>query len=506
MSPPESSPAEPGPRPRLTRLTLFVLGTMNLVDCINATIMIPYIDRMVADFLHESPKSPNVVQTVGLLIGLYSFCEVLFSVFWGKLSDRIGRKPTLLIGLGGSIIAPIIIGLAPSLQVVFAARFLDGFFCGNIGVTKTYLGEIVDASNEARGFSIMAVCFSVGLFVGPALGGELVFPAQTFPSVFSGTLFDRYPYLLPNLVYACFTAIAWVIGAIYLEETYPRSARRADALLRRGRDHTEAARSLMSLDAEGDVQQPRWRCCARCRSRGSTGALWSLVLAYALLSGYATAWSQNFALIVSLPRTINGFGFGPQAIGALQNCSGVGLLVTQLFLYPYLTDKFGFLKCFVIGSFTNILATVLFPVYGLLADPEVFHAWRYVPLGASLCVGQAAFGFCFPTIFVWINRAAQGMDRGAVNGWANSVGALARAVFPPLQDALLSLGLGLETNVSGGRYLPVFANALVYLVTLVLIISATRRAAAVEESAPKPRVSEHSTEASSRTSEPLAGA
>ncbi|CAL1164714.1 unnamed protein product, partial [Cladocopium goreaui] len=118
---------------------------------------------------------------VGMLIGLYSLCEVIFSPLWGTFADKVGRKPALLIGLGGSCIAPVMFGLGTSLPTIFAARALDGFFCGNIGVTRTYLGEIVDESNEAKGFSFLALCFSAGLFVGPILGGELLGAANWAP-------------------------------------------------------------------------------------------------------------------------------------------------------------------------------------------------------------------------------------------------------------------------------------------------------------------------------------
>merc|ERR1712194_867122 len=92
--------------------------------------------------------------------------------------------------------------------------------------------------------------------------------------------------------------------------------------------------------------------------------------------------------------------------------------------------------------------------------------------GTSMLVGQAAAGFCFPTMFVWINRSLEGKDRGTWNGWINSMGALFRASFPPTASALLSLGL--KSSLPLGRYLPVFVDALAGLACLLLTTNTVR--------------------------------
>ena len=111
--------------------------------------------------------------------------QVLFSAFWGMLADRVGRRPVLLLGLAGSAVAPVIFGTAQSLSVALSARLLDGFFCGNVGVARTYLGEMVDRTNEAKAFGVMASTFSLGLFIGPTLGGTLAYPAKFYPAIFA---------------------------------------------------------------------------------------------------------------------------------------------------------------------------------------------------------------------------------------------------------------------------------------------------------------------------------
>jgi len=443
-------------RPRLTFGTLAVLGAMNLSDCVSYSLPTPYVDEMVSRFMERPTDDASVVQTVGLLIGLYSLSEVVFSPFWGFLADYIGRRPVMLIGLAGSTISPVLFGFAGSLPLAFLWRGMDGFFCGNTGVVKTYLGELVDRTNEARGFSFLAVCFSLGLFIGPMLGGQLVDVAVWWPTVFRGTAFERHPYLLPNLIYALFAGASWLLGFCLLPETLPPWDRY------RGRGRLPHPEGLLSnREVETRVSDPDMR-----RKTRDTLIALLFVGTYCLLTGYYAAWVQNYVLIVSLPRSIDGFNLTPQGIGMTQNAAAVGQLSTQLLLYPYLTKRFGFLVCFIGGCIVNSIVTLLFPVYGIMADPDTFGAWRYAPLLIMMTVGQAASGFCFPTVFVWINRALEGKDRGTWNGWCNSLGALSRAVLPPAMDGLLSFGL--RSHRFGGRYMPVFANAVIGLSVLIL--------------------------------------
>lgn len=469
MTTPDGSDARP--RPKLTTSTLFVLGAMNLIDCINVSLLTPYVDTMVSDFLDKSPADPQVLQSVGLLVALYSLAEVLFSPLWGWLADRFGRRPVLLVGLLGSAVAPVLLGLSRDLPTAFAARALDGFFCGNLGVTKTYLGEIVDETNEARGFSFLAVCFSVGLIVGPFLGGNLVNPVDWAPGVFRGTVFDTFPYLLPNLTYAVMAGISWIIGFFSLEETLRREPAPSAAGLLPSAPPT-LARQFSTPKAREDWVPPlpidpsplsapsspsvdRRGCALPCAHWPRKLSL--MIMSYCLISGYFSAWGQNFILITSLPRSMDGFALEPSDIGLLQNCAGVGLLLGQLILYPYFTKRFGYLPCLTAGFIVNIIVTLLFPVYGMFADPDVFGFWRYLPLAFMQAFGYLSISFCFPTMFVYINRFMEGLDRGQVNGWTNSGGALLRGLFPIFSSSMLSLGLA--SPIAGGRYLGVYVNA-----------------------------------------------
>uniref|UniRef100_A0A6U6UMQ0 Major facilitator superfamily (MFS) profile domain-containing protein n=1 Tax=Zooxanthella nutricula TaxID=1333877 RepID=A0A6U6UMQ0_9DINO len=480
------------PRPRLTTKTLFVLGSMNMIDCINANLLTPYVVQMVSDFMHTSPKDPQVGHVVAILVGLYSVCEVCFSVFWGAIADRLGRKPALLIGLAGSVIAPIMFGLGKSLTVVFVARFLDGFFCGNVGVSRTYLGEIVDSSNETQAFGFLAVCFSFGLFIGPILGGQLVYPASFAPSLFGGTIFDTYPYLLPNLTYAVFALVAWVIGAIFLEETLPEDQRRGCCRFRErrvlqrqlsnswtGTDPSGAPHSSpMSAEERGTVETAR-RCYPR--------TLLQVILAYCALAGTTAASTQLFVLITSYPSSEGGFGFGPKQIGFLQNFAAVGLLLTQLFIYPRACKRFGFYRIFMLGWAIFVVSCAMFPVCGIFADAERYgEVPRFAALGISQFFSAMGAGFCFPTAFAFINRASSGLDKGVANGWANSCGAMCRGLWPPIFAWLL--GILARSDIPDGGYNAVHINLIVGTVAIVAAMPGLRAADRMATNARKPSV------------------
>ena len=209
---------------RLFKRRLLVIGAMRLVDSMTVTMIMPYGLEMVSMFLDQGTGSPEVSTVYAWLIGLYSLFEIIFSPFWGMVADVMGRRPCLLIGMAGTAIAPVLLGLGQSLTAVFLCRALDGFFCGNQAIIRTYLGELADKGDEARAFGFLVLCFVLGLIVGPFLGG-LAVPARWAPQVFSGTLFERYPFLLPNLIFGVFAAIVCILGFVCLQETLPKARR-----------------------------------------------------------------------------------------------------------------------------------------------------------------------------------------------------------------------------------------------------------------------------------------
>ena len=154
----------------------------------------------------------------GLLGSAFSMGELFGNLLWGVYADRVGRRPALMYGLAGTIISSCLFGFAPNFWVAVLARFAWGFLNGNVGVGKTYLAEILDDSNNARGMSLFSVIGGVGRTVGPMLGGFFSSPAISYP-VFRGTVFELYPFALPGVLVSSTCLVVVILAWFNLSET-----------------------------------------------------------------------------------------------------------------------------------------------------------------------------------------------------------------------------------------------------------------------------------------------
>lgn len=109
----------------------------------------------------------------GLLMSIYSFMQFIFSPFWGKLSDKHGRRPILLICLAGEVIAYLIFAQARTLELLFIARMLSGFFGASISTASAYISDITPPNERSKGMALIGAAFGLGFLFGPAIGGGL---------------------------------------------------------------------------------------------------------------------------------------------------------------------------------------------------------------------------------------------------------------------------------------------------------------------------------------------
>src|SRR5512139_2816062 len=146
----------------------------------------------------------------GLLIALYAIMQFLFSPFWGSLSDRVGRKPVLLIGIFGSGLTVLMFGLASQLWMLFAARLLSGLLASaTMPAAMAYIGDSTNEAERGGGIGQLGAAAGLGLILGPGLGGWLA----------KGSLST------PFFIAAALSLVAVLLIAAFLPESLPLSAR-----------------------------------------------------------------------------------------------------------------------------------------------------------------------------------------------------------------------------------------------------------------------------------------
>lgn len=158
-----------------------ILFGVVLIDLIGFGIVIP-----ILPFL--SPQLGADKIDIALIIVTYAACAGLFGPFWGRLSDRRGRKPVIMICLAGAAVSYVMLGLATELWMIFLARGFAGVMAGNFGVASAMMADITTPENRAKGMGLIGAAFGLGMVLGPLLGGLLAGDSGSFalPCVFAG--------------------------------------------------------------------------------------------------------------------------------------------------------------------------------------------------------------------------------------------------------------------------------------------------------------------------------
>lgn len=194
-----------------------ILFVVILIDLIGFGIIIP-----ILPFL--SPQLGADKMDIALIIVTYATCSGLSGPLWGRLSDRIGRKPVIMICLAGAVFAYLMLGMASELWMVFVARGFAGLMAGNFGVASAMIVDLTTPQNRARGMGLIGAAFGLGIVLGPLLGGLL-----------TG---DGSGFALPCFVAGGMSLLAILAAALFLPESLTREKRAHN------REHHAHARAM----------------------------------------------------------------------------------------------------------------------------------------------------------------------------------------------------------------------------------------------------------------------
>lgn len=320
---------------------------------------------------------------IGLVLSIYSLMQLIFAPMLGALSDRVGRRPIILIGLIGSSVGYLIYGFAASFAVLLIARAIHGMFAATISTAQAYIADTTDETNRARGMGMIGAAFGLGFVLGPAIGGLLGRTSLSAPVFFACAL----------------TFANFIFAVIVLPES------RSPA----GDAPPFALRNLFGAPA-----------VLRDFANGRLTRLFTI----AFLQTLALAGLEaTFAMMV--PRV---YGYSALGVGLLLAYAGLMQAVAQGFLIGRLTRKAGERAVLAVGLV--VLAIGLIPLGSLHSHFVLFAALAMVSLG---------YGLGSPAIASLITLDAQRGHEGGALGLNQSALSLARIVGPIVGGLLYQL-------------------------------------------------------------------
>ena len=318
---------------------LLVLFLVTMIDMIGFGIVIPFLTYLVEDLATENDVL-DIGIWVGLLMTSYSAAQFLFSPIWGGLSDRIGRRPVLMIGLLGNTVFFTMFGLANTLYMALIARFFAGVFNGNIAVARAYIGDVSTSTQLASRMGIIGAAFGLGFTVGPFLGGELSSPAERW-DMFVGTIFETYPYLLPCIIASLLSIFSLLLAFWYLPESLTSDPR--------SKPSSQPWSVTMKLTASN---------VKRMLGTKNIGSLMGVTFLY--MFGF-TVMHAVFILYTQMSPDQGGLGFSESDNGRIFALIGILGIVTQGGLIGPLTRRFGSLFILRFGLVLTGIGLVLIP-------------------------------------------------------------------------------------------------------------------------------------------------
>lgn len=357
---------------------LFSIILIVFIDLLGFSLILPLLPYYAETFNANS-------FVTGLLVASYATAQLIGAPILGRLSDRFGRRPILLVSVFGTFLGFILLGFANTLLVLFAARVIDGFTGGNISIAQAYISDVTDARNRSKGLGMIGAAFGLGFIIGPAAGGFL----------------SQWGYHVPALTAAGISFLNLVLIYFWLPESLTPEKRAAMT----GRRPAFTLGALLAA-----------------LTRPFTGSL----LITRFFFGLAFAIFQTIFSLYAL----NKFNLAAEQTGYILTYVGVLSVITQGFLIGRLTGKFR----------DDILITACVALMGLS-----LVGWALVPSVAALLIVLTPIalsgGVLNTLLSSTLTRAVEPQEVGGILGLSTSVESATRIFAPILGGALLqSLG------------------------------------------------------------------
>ncbi len=352
-----------------------ILFLIIFIDLVGFGLVIPllpfYAERFAASPLQMT-----------LLFAIYSLMSMITAPLWGRLSDRVGRRPVLMASMAAAALAYLWLAFATGLWMLFAARAFAGACAGNIAAAQAYIADVTAPEQRAKGMGMIGAAFGLGFIIGPVLGG-----------VIAGNDLATADLATPGLIAAGLSFAAFLGVILLLPESLPAG-------------RAPGSRSRIGA-ARGALAQP---------------ALARLITVFFLVILAFSGMETTFAW-----WAIAQFGWGPRPIGFVFFYVGLLSALMQGVLIGPLTRRF--------GEERLMLAGLVLIALGLLVLPFARELAALIVALTALALGMGAMQ---PSLNSLISRRAGADEQGEIMGVAQSVGSLSRVLGPIIAGSLFA--------------------------------------------------------------------
>jgi DHA1 family tetracycline resistance protein-like MFS transporter len=367
-----------GPPEKLQRVSLLPVFLIVLVDVFGMTLVIPLL-AIYAESFHATPLQAT------MLVSVFAACQLVSGPIIGHMSDRVGRKPMLLISQVGTFIGFIVMARAQALWMLYIARVLDGSTAGNLSLAQAYISDHTEPSQRAKSFGLIGIAFGVGFFIGPSL---------------TGYLSAKYGLTTPIYLAAVMSATSVLCTA---------------TLLKGGRQSEHAF--------DDREKALHWKTYAKYFGRPG---LRERLLQFLFFITSFSLFISGFALFAERRFTYQGHPFGPREIGYVFGYVGFLGIVLQGGLIGRLVKRFGEASLVAAG-----FVALAIGYFGL----GIASSFILLMLTGTL----AAFGngVIRPALTSLITQQAGRQEQGVVLGITQSLMSMASIVSPIVAGLLI---------------------------------------------------------------------
>jgi multidrug resistance protein len=346
---------------------------------------------------------------VGSLTATFSLSQLIFTPMMGALSDRIGRRPIILLGLLVNAIAFIVTGIAGALWVLFIGRAINGFGSSSMGAANAYIADVTTPENRSKGMGMLGAAYGLGFVIGPAIGGTLGSINQSLPFFVAATL----------------TLINLVLGWFMLPESLSVELRQVAQRNKRISTPFSVLQGIFRALLRPDLRLP--------------------ILVFFFFNVAFTGFEVLMPLFAQ-----RRYNFTSQDYGYLFAYMGVLVIIMQGGLVGVVVKKMGDYKTLRLGLLILAIALVFIPLGNIL--PLVFFVLFF------LAIGQ---GIATPTSTAVISITSGAQEQGEILGISQGVGSLARMLGPLIGGFIFT---------AFGEVVPFMCCSAVMLLALVLAL------------------------------------